>query len=306
MVHLGLDVGGTASRWVACDHVGEVVARGAGAGATGHLFNPGEKEKLARVLARIAADLRNAGLVAESVTTGMTGFGAPVACQLADMLGLYFGVGPEQCLTMDDMMLGYAAVFAPGEGHVVSAGTGSFGLHIAESGERVRVGGRGILIDDAGAGSWIALRALDALFRKLDHEGSFGSAAILAEEIGRVTGSADWNDVRAFVYGGDRGRIGTLSVAVGAAAERGDELARGVLAAAGQELARIATALERRVGPRPLGFVGGVFRLPGVKAAVISALAEEDVRFPETDAALAAARIGAGVLGEWRDVLRAG
>lgn len=302
-VHLGVDVGGTASRWVACDDSGAVLARGKTSGATGHLFNPVEKERLRVALGAIAADLQAQGFVAKSATTGLTGFGAGVSGLLRELLGEFFGVAAESCVTVDDMTLAYASIFKPGEGHLISAGTGSIGLHIGTGDTYVRVGGRGILIDDAGSGSWIALKALDTLFRRLDHDGSFDGIAVLAEEIAGKIGSVDWPAVREFVYGGDRGRIGTLSVAVGAAAERGDLIAREILTAAGRELALLGEALTGRVGSRPIGFVGGVLALPGIRESIVAALAGHEVIFPEADAALAAARMQTSASVEWRAVL---
>ena len=301
-VHLGIDVGGTASRWVACDEAGAELARGKGPGATGHVFNPAEKERLRVALAAIADGFSTQGLEAATVTAGLTGFGAVVADQLKPLITDAFGVAGADIILVDDMTLAYAAIFAPGEGHLVSAGTGSIGLHIGADDLYVRVGGRGILIDDAGSGSWIALKALDTLFRRLDHEGSFESAGILAEEMGARIGSMDWHAVREFVYGGDRGRIGTLSVAVGAAAERGDAVAADILSSAGRELALMGGALGKRVGRRPIGFIGGVLGLPLVRSAIEEALAGEELRFPAADAALAAARMQT-VLADWRAVL---
>lgn len=302
-VHLGVDVGGTASRWVACDDSGAVLARGKTSGATGHLFNPAEKERLRVALGAIAADLQAQGFAVKSATTGLTGFGAGVAGLLREQLAEFFGVGAESCITVDDMTLAYASIFRPGEGHLISAGTGSIGLHIGAGDSYVRVGGRGILIDDAGSGSWIALKALDTLFRRLDHDGSFDGVAVLAAEIAERLGGIEWPVVREFVYGGDRGRIGTLSVAVGAAAERGDLVAQEILTSAGRELALLGSALTGRVGARPIGFVGGVLALPGIRAAIAEALAGHVVVFPEADAALAAARMRTGASGEWRAVL---
>lgn len=302
-VHLGVDVGGTASRWVACDDSGAVLARGKTSGATGHLFNPAEKERLAVALGAIAEDLRAQGFEAKTATTGLTGFGAVVAGLLREQLVEFFGVTTEYCITVDDMTLAYASIFKPSEGHLISAGTGSIGLHIGTGDAYVRVGGRGILIDDAGSGSWIALKALDTLFRRLDHDGSFDGVAVLAEEIGARLGSVEWHVVREFVYGGDRGRIGTLSVAVGAAAERGDLIAREILVSAGRELALLGAALTGRVGRRPIGFVGGVLALPGIREAILEALAGHDVIFPQADAALAAARMQTAMSSEWRAAL---
>lgn len=290
-VFLGVDVGGTASRWVACDEAGQELARGKAPGATGHVFNPAEKQRLRLALAAVAEGLAAAGLKAKRVTAGLTGFGANAADEVAGLIGEALGTERGAILVLDDMILAYAAIFAPGEGHLVSAGTGSIGLHIGVEGH-VRVGGRGILIDDAGSGSWIALRALDLIYRRLDIEGSFESVAVLAREIFAVVGGAEWHDVRQFVYAGDRGRIGTLAVAVARAAGAGDEAAKAILAEAGRELAGLARALMARAGKKPVGFIGGVLALdPVIEAEIRAALPGADLRFTAADAALAAARL---------------
>lgn len=305
-IHLGIDVGGTASRWVACDDAGEVVARGKAAGATGHLFNPAEKERLHRALSSIAADLVAQNLAAHFATVGLTGYGIAVAGQMAAFLVEIFGVSGGNLVIVDDMTLAYATIFEPGEGHLISAGTGSIGIHIGKDGDFVRVGGRGILIDDAGSGSWIALRALDKIYRCLDQTGSFSGVAALAQELFAVIGSDDWHGVRQFVYGGDRGIIGSLAVAVGEAAEQGDECSLSILHEAGSELASMGKALTQRAGKRPIGFIGGVLKLhPTISTEIQRALVGHDVRLVQSDTALAAARLTISGAGPWRHILAA-
>src|SRR5690606_26142305 len=142
------------------------------------------------------------------------------------------------------------------EGHLVSAGTGSIGIHVGVDGAMVRVGGRGILIDDAGSGSWIALRALDQVYRSLDRNGTFAEVEALADALFSLVGGAEWHDVRQYVYAGDRGKIGALAVAVGQAAAAGDNAALSILRDAGAELAGLALALQHRAGIRPVAIIG--------------------------------------------------
>ncbi|HEV7346441.1 MAG TPA: BadF/BadG/BcrA/BcrD ATPase family protein [Devosia sp.] len=303
-VHLGLDVGGTASRWVACDEAGEVLARGKTPGATGHIFNPAERERLAGTIAQIAAELAASGLAPRSLAAGLTGYGSAVAAETTFLLGATFGLAPEAIILTDDIVLAYMAGFAPGEGHLVSAGTGSIGLHLGEGDAYVRVGGRGILIDDAGSGSWIALRALDAMYRALDHTGSFAPVQLLAQQVLAAVGGAEWHDVRQFVYAGDRGRIGSLAVAVASAAGQGDHTALSILARSGIELAQLARALIARVGDRPIGFAGGVLTLhPIIVETIRRELAGHEVRLANGDAALAAAQLQTQSDPRWRQVL---
>jgi N-acetylglucosamine kinase-like BadF-type ATPase len=296
-VQLGFDIGGTASRWVACDSAGSVLARGEAGGASGRVFEPVERDRLSGAIQHVARALAEQGLTVERATAGLTGFGPSAAEDVRAILAQPLGIPPASVVALDDMTLGYLEQFAPGEGHLVSAGTGAFGLHIAADGSRVRVGGRGMLIDDAGSGAWIALRALDHIYRGYDRHASFGADSVLAEELLGAIGGSNWDDVRQYVYGGDRGRIGVLSVAVARAATRGDAAAAAILRAAGTELARLATALIGRTRSLPVVLVGRVLDLHlMVREQVGRILAAEAVHVRRSDAALAAARLQANTL----------
>lgn len=304
-VHLGLDVGGTASRWVACDVSGEAVARGSLGGATAHVFNPAERERLVGVMTQLATAANQADLQVLSLTAGLTGFGSAAGTDIRDLAAGALGVTPTSVLVLDDIVLAYAGLFRPGEGHLVSAGTGSIGVHVRESGDVVRVGGRGILIDDGGSGSWIALRALDLIYRTWDHAGTFKGVDILAHHVFEKIGGTEWHDVRKFIYAGDRGRIGTLAVAVAKAAEDGDGVALDILRAAAHELAELARALQKRAGKGPVALIGGVLRLhPIILAEISSHLAGTRILRPEVESALAAARLQTGAAGSlWQALL---
>lgn len=300
-MQLGIDIGGTACRWVLCDASGTEIARGAASGATGHVFNPAERERLQNVLGTVRKDVREIAPAITGVAAGITGFGSVVEAEIKQMLEATFAVAPAQLTIVDDIMLAYAAVFAPGEGHLISAGTGSIGLHLGPEHGYVRVGGRGILVDDAGSGSWIALRAVDGIFRSLDRHGDFSAVQKLADELAALIGSDDWHAFRQFIYAGDRGRIGTLATGVAKAAAAGDELALRILDSAGRELAALAKALVARTAPKPVSFIGGVLKLhPVVTSAIREELADLDVGFPLADAALTAARMHLPANAGWR------
>lgn len=289
---LGIDIGGTASRWALADANGSLIARGSVAGATGHVFNPAERARLERALSDIASQISSDHPEVDSVVAGITGFGPAVEAEVKQVLAQRFGLRTDRLTVVDDISLAYAAVFAPGEGHLVAAGTGSIGLHLGEQAGYVRVGGRGILIDDGGSGSWIALRALDEVFRSLDRIGDFSQVQVLADAIFALTGGDDWNTVRSFVYAGDRGRIGTLATGVAKAAHAGDPLALRILDQAGRELARLATSLISRTGSKPTRFTGGVLKLhPVIFAAIAEELPGLDVAVTETDTASSAATL---------------
>lgn len=286
---LGIDIGGTASRWVLVDEAGIEVGRGSAAGATGHVFNPAERERLSATLAAIAEAVRDFTPVGACL--GVTGLGEAVHGATRDLVTALLGVAPAAIRLSDDMELAFRATFAPGNGHLVSAGTGSIGLHLRADGEIIRVGGRGLLIDDGGSGTWIALTALDLLYRRIDETGGPAETWRLAEELFAAMGGSSWDDTRSFIYGSDRGRIGTLAQAVARAAVRGDPLAAAVLSSAAVELARLAQALIVRAGPLPVAFIGGVTTLhPLIRSGLEAELPGAVISFPQIDAALYAAQ----------------
>jgi glucosamine kinase len=286
---IGVDIGGTASRWVIAGADGVEIARGAASGATGHLFNLAEHERFAATIGVIAAQAQP-HLPVAAAFLGVTGLGERAFDEAKAVASAAFGLDAARIGTSDDMELAFRAAFAPGAGHLISAGTGSVGLHVAADGTLVRVGGRGLLIDDGGSGTWIALTALDRLYRLIDETGGPGEAGILAEELFAAMGGDDWSTTRAFVYGSDRGRIGALAQAVARAADRGDAVALATLAGAAEELARLGRALVKRAGNLPIGYVGGVINLhQSIKPALIAALSGCQVVFPQIDAARHAA-----------------
>jgi N-acetylglucosamine kinase-like BadF-type ATPase len=286
---LGIDMGGTATRWAARDRAGQIVARGAAAGASAHLFAP---EARAGFIAALEEVVRASPGPVAALHAGLTGHDDAAGAESRAVMAKVFGADIPITVT-DDVELAFHAVFRPGEGHLIVAGTGSVGLSIAARGAITRVGGRGILIDDAGSGGWIALRALDGLLRARDRDGDFRAAPGLCAALsGMIGGDADWPAIRAFVYGGDRGRIGTLAQAVAQAAQGGDQLAQDVLDRAARELARLAQVLIARCGPAPVAFVGGVLRLdPRIKAGLTAALPDTNLLFPTIDAAATAAAL---------------
>jgi glucosamine kinase len=288
MNFLGIDAGGTEVRWVVCDRKGNSVARGEMAPVTGHLFLAEARagfEAFAGELGAALADLRVAGAVAG--ITGLTG-DSPEADSVRAILSDALRLDPVRIEVQDDLWIGYRAVFKPGEGHVVYSGTGSVGMHIRADGTVVRVGGRGILIDDAGSAFAMGRAALNLVYRRIDRDEPPGP---LGEALFAAVGDASWNGVRAHVYGGGRTAVALLARTVAEVAEA-DPAAMAVLREAGRELAVLARALVAREGARDVVMLGRAAGLhPAISLAMAEALPGVGLRMAMTDAALAAARL---------------
>lgn len=285
MDYLGIDMGGTASRWVLLDKTGAERARGTAPGGTGLIGDPGHRAAFVAALEALRTALPCAPARAH---LGLTGVGFMRDPAVDALCAQALGLTAAQVRHENDMELAWRAAFGGGRGHLVLAGTGSVGMTRLPGGAALIIGGHGALIDDGGSASWIALRALRQVLRARDEGQADG---LLAQHMFAAIGGTGWEDVRRHVYAGDRGRIGLLARAVAGAAAGGDAQALGLLHAAADELARLARILINRAGPAPLVFTGGVLDLgPDIRTRLVALLADRAPQFRPLDAALTAAR----------------
>jgi glucosamine kinase len=254
---LGLDAGGTQTRWAVADAQGQLQAEGSVAPLNGMQLDTAEGR--AHLRATFDAVAQAAGPV-QAVVGGITGFDATQLPRLCAIAAAAFNVPPDAVRAVNDVELACRAAFAPGAGYMVYAGTGSVSAFIDAEGLLHRAGGRGVVIDDAGGGHWIARQALQQIWRNEDAEPGAWRRSALAQRVFERLGGSDWMHTRQWAYGASRGELGTLALAVAAAAED-DPAALAILHTAGLELARLALALLQRFGPRPIALGGRVFEL---------------------------------------------
>ena len=296
-VGLGIDAGGTQTRWALANGDGQTLATGHVAGLTALQMNTPAGEKHVReTVADLALAVR---AIAQPIRAyaGLTGFsegGQQLRALLADELGL----ARDAVSLGSDIEMAYRDLYAPGAGYVVYAGTGSIAAFIDSDGTLHRAGGHGALLDDGGGGFWIAREALRHIWRQEDERPASSHGSPMACEIFKHIGGNEWAQTRQFVYGAAnedaRGEIGKLAMAVAASADV-DPIAHRLLVAAGEELARLGRAMITRYGPRPVTLTGRVAQLhPAIAEAMRAALPPAtpfQVRMSE--AHIAAARIAA-------------
>jgi N-acetylglucosamine kinase-like BadF-type ATPase len=248
---LGIDAGGTETRWALIDGGGEIVGEGQLRGFSALQVRGPERDFVVATLAELARSALAIGRP-ERAHAGLTGFGGESE-SLKSLIASPLGLSPGAVTVGSDIETAYLDLFAPGEGYVIYAGTGSVAAFVDEKRVLHRVGGRGVIIDDAGGGYWIAREALRRVWR--DEEERPGSSSPLAGELFTMIGGRDYSDTRRYVYEGTRGDIGRLALAVARAADR-DEVAREILSSAGVELARLARVMISRFGARPVALCG--------------------------------------------------
>lgn len=294
---LGLDAGGTQTRWALAEANGRLLAEGHVSGFSGLLLaDAAGRIALAQISHQLAAAVLAHGRPVRAIA-GVTGLSErPQARQMEDLLSQALGLAPSAIRCGSDMEIAYRAAFQPGEGYLLYAGTGSIAAFIDAQGQLQRAGGRGGLLGDEGSGYWIAREALAAVWRAEDEEPGAWQRSLLARSLFDAIGGHDWATSRAFVYGADRGAIGRLALAVAAAAHQGDAEALALLERAGRELARPLLALQKRYGWRPVAAAGRALQLHPMIALALRQALPQDLELrtvhlePHKSAALQAAQ----------------
>jgi N-acetylglucosamine kinase-like BadF-type ATPase len=272
---LGIDAGGTQTRWALLDSSGEIAAEGEVRGFSATQVRGADRSCVVDILGELARAVLAAGRPGR-VHAGLTGFGGN-GDELRALIAAPLELEPAAVTVGSDIETMYLDLFAPGKGYVIYAGTGSVAAFMDEQGQLHRVGGRGVTVDDAGSGFWIGRAALRSVWRAEEENPGSSRDSALAAELFALVGGSDWSDTRRYVYEGTRGDVGRLALAVARAADR-DEAAREILRMSGRELARLARIMIARFGPRPVAVAG--------RAAALHPLIFETMRSLLPDASL--------------------
>lgn len=245
MLYLGVDGGGTKTRFVLIDDAGRTLAEAA-RGTTYHL-QVGLDGVRATLADGIAEVFQAAAIDAAAVTFaffGLPAHGEDVAAtaRLDALPASVLGHGRYTC--DNDMVCGWAGSLACADGISIVAGTGSIGYG-QRRGRAARAGGWGEAFSDEGSAHWIAIQGLNAFSRMSDGRLPRGPLhALLVEALDLASDL----DLCAHIYGesgATRDAIARLSPLVARAAEAGDLVACSIFRQAGIELAGIADALRR-------------------------------------------------------------
>jgi glucosamine kinase len=268
---LGIDAGGTLTRWALSWRDGTVLADGHVAGLSAlQMGSVGGRQHISDTFATLAEAVLAHGKPC-GVLAGITGFDGD-GVTLASALAALFDLAAPAVVLCNDIEIAYRASFEPGQGYLIYAGTGSIGAWIDTDGRLHRAGGRGVTLDDGGGGFWIAREAMRHIWRDEDECPGRWQASPMARAVFDHVGGSDWQFSRQFMYAQERGAIGRLALAVAASADS-DPVAAAILDKAGVELARLAQALASRFGARPVVLSGRAAELhPRILRAMAAAL----------------------------------
>ncbi|MEI7536916.1 MAG: BadF/BadG/BcrA/BcrD ATPase family protein [Comamonadaceae bacterium] len=292
---LGIDAGGSQTRWALVGQDQGVLAEGSVAGFSAlQMGGESGRRKVSDILKSLADQSLSWGGVS-AVHAGVTGFGGLQERSgqiLHALLVQHFKVHEDAVALSNDIELACLAAFEPGMGYLVYAGTGSIAGFIDVQRDFHRAGGRGGILDDGGSGYWITVEALRKIWRAEDERPGCWADSPMAVSLFKAIGSHDWSYSRKLIYGASRGQIGQLAIAVAAVAES-DPLARDILQRAGHELARLGSAMVARFGVRPIVLAG---RVPELHPLIEQSMRERlplasDLRLVHLQAHVAAARL---------------
>lgn len=260
--YLGVDGGGTRTRAVIADATGAV--RGVGEAGTGNwqaagAGAAGDAVRAAVERARAAAGVEAAALRGSFFGLAGVSTEAEKTVMRAELGRLGLGGAWELA---GDLAAAHAGALTGATGVVVIGGTGSAAWGRNAAGGSWQAGGWGWLVDDKGGGHWLALRALEAA---CEAEDGRGPATGLGARAAAFFGVAGLRELLRELHAGKRDRAALAGFAreVRAAADAGDAVARGLVAAGVRELLRLAEAVRARVGcPEgedfPLAVTGGL------------------------------------------------
>ncbi|HYO99814.1 MAG TPA: BadF/BadG/BcrA/BcrD ATPase family protein [Pyrinomonadaceae bacterium] len=262
LVVLGVDGGGTKTQAVITDEEGR--ALGEGLAGPSNPLRVGVNSAAAAVREAVDRACAAAGVRRTDIASAEVGLAgvrrADLKERMTDALQRTLGISSIEVATDADIALYGATGGKPGL--VLIAGTGSICCGKSARRKHACAGGWGPLAGDEGSGSWIARRALQAVARATDGRGeatSLGEAACLYFNV------ATPDDLSLAIYAPSmtNERIAGFARHVIEAAGGRDEVAKGIVADAGSELAALACTVIRKLRierePFQVAYVGGVF-----------------------------------------------
>ena len=274
---LGLDGGQSHTEVLIGDADGQVVGTGSAGSANYGGSEDARTKAEAAISEALSRALDEAGLEQDTRFAagccGMSG-GAEAAREL-----LSRRIHTEHLEVVTDAQIALWGATECRPGIVVIAGTGSIAWGEDLAGKTARTGGWGYAFGDEGGAFDIVRHAMRAALKAEEGWGAETALRALLLESGH---DVTMNDLlhRFYADGLPRDSIASLAPLADQAAGEGDEVARVILAAAGQDLARLAEAVRGQLfaedDPVTIAYSGGVFRSARVLGAFRNQLTQNE------------------------------
>lgn len=309
--HIGVDGGGTTTRVALTNEHFTILGRGES--ASSNLYNVGLESAVANVKLAIDDALRHTTVEIAQVASfgfGLAGIvGETEKARWKTALRNAFNpTSSTRCVApivvAEDATAALAGAFSDdfssgnfSGGAILIAGTGANCYGQNAHGETVRADGWGPLLGDRGSGFWIGESALRAALAADD---GASPATALQQIVLEHFEVSDWNALVGVVYAPDfrRERIAALVPRVLEAAQNDDEIASQILRHAGENLARTAKAVLRKLKIYRLSPCGGLLENSTEVRAALEATLRRAIPAVEIVAPQQEAVVGAAILGK--------
>lgn len=317
---IGMDIGGTTSRAVVTDLVGNLLGTGAAEGGNPNSHPPEQAVERVAEAARSALSAVPPGAVLGGVLgmAGVSKMADPAVAGLFDRTWPVLGLSAPMRVVCDSEVAFAAGTPAPA-GTVLIAGTGAVAARVDRHRLVGRAGGYGWLLGDEGSAFWLGREAVRRTLRALDHRepdtGELVSAVLSTLHGTSDTGpEAPRTRVLTQVNAAPPIRLAELAPLVTSAARAGDKAAIDIVQHAAAQLADTAEDARHPDPTAPIVLTGslvatgnpvgdalrtelaarwsGPLRTAGSGAAGAAWLAARDFVDPDAGAALHARLLG--------------
>jgi glucosamine kinase len=250
--YLGIDSGGSKTTCAVGDENSLLATATAGPSNVVRVGAVQARESLHQAVRQACAA---AGITPAQVASTCIGAAGAVRAEIVSIVrGALAEILPTTIDVCGDMEIALDAAFRDGFGVIVIAGTGSIAYGRDANGNTVRAGGWGFAISDEGSAHWIGRAAITAVLREKDSaEVSPASreevASPLLAALLKAWGMATLDDFLRAANSTPPPDFAALFPALLTAVQI-DELAWQILTQAGQELARLAAIVIRRLQAR--------------------------------------------------------
>ena len=167
MYALGIDGGGSRTRALLCDTLGQIIGQGLSGGTNPRTSTTGElKAHLQEAIEQATRSIDSSKILAAHF--GLAGAGDAGTRAKVQAITKELLCKETTCTIGHDLEIALVGGLGSKTGIVLVAGTGSACYGCTCDGRSTKCGDWGDLVDDVGSGSWIGLRALQVCVRQTD------------------------------------------------------------------------------------------------------------------------------------------